>query len=276
MLRDEAITIGSFDFLESELLAEVYALALEEHGVEIERTFNLGPRELVQPALAAGLIEFVPEYSGTALQFMSLGEAEPRPDVDATHDALIDVLAGGSMAAMTPAPAQDANVFVVSRETADRYGLASLTDLRDAASNLTFGGPPECPVRPFCLLGLEEVYGVKFDRFIALDAGGPLTHQALRNGYVDVALLFTTDPELIGSDLVKLTDDLSLQPAENVTPIVRREVIAGWGPEFEQVVNDVSSRLTTSELRQLNARAAEGIEPSKVAQEWLTSWGYLP
>jgi osmoprotectant transport system substrate-binding protein len=126
------------------------------------------------------------------------------------------------------------------------------------------------------LLGLEEVYGVKFDRFIALDAGGPLTHQALRNGYVDVALLFTTDPELIGSDLVKLTDDLSLQPAENVTPIVRREVIAGWGPEFEQVVNDVSSRLTTSELRQLNARAAEGIEPSKVAQEWLTSWGYLP
>jgi osmoprotectant transport system substrate-binding protein len=276
VLRDEAITIGSFDFLESELLAEVYALALEEHGVEIERTFNLGPRELVQPALAAGLIEFVPEYSGTALQFMSLGEAEPRPDVDATHDALIDVLAGGSMAAMTPAPAQDANVFVVSRETADRYGLASLTDLRDAASNLTFGGPPECPVRPFCLLGLEEVYGVKFDRFIALDAGGPLTHQALRNGYVDVALLFTTDPELIGSDLVKLTDDLSLQPAENVTPIVRREVIAGWGPEFEQVVNDVSSRLTTSELRQLNARAAEGIEPSKVAQEWLTSWGYLP
>ena len=276
MLRDEAITIGSFDFLESELLAEVYALALEEHGVEIERTFNLGPRELVQPALAAGLIEFVPEYSGTALQFMSLGEAEPRPDVDATQDALIDVLAGGSTAAMTPAPAQDANVFVVSRETADRYGLASLTDLRDAASNLTFGGPPECPVRPFCLLGLEEVYGVKFDRFIALDAGGPLTHQALRNGYVDVALLFTTDPELIGSDLVKLTDDLSLQPAENVTPIVRREVIAGWGPEFEQVVNDVSSRLTTSELRQLNARAAEGIEPSKVAQEWLTSWGYLP
>jgi osmoprotectant transport system substrate-binding protein len=275
-LLDDAITVGSFDFLESELIAEIYALALEDHGFEVVRMAGLGPRELVQPALAAGLLEFVPEYAGTALQFMSLEESKPVPDVDATHNALVQALAGGPLVALAPSPAQDRNAFVVTRETADRYDLHAITDLMEVAPRLTFGGPPECPTRPFCLLGLEEVYGLRFGSFIALDAGGPLTHQALQNGYVDVALLFTTDPRLVGGALVELADDRRLQPAENVTPIVRHEVLDRRGPEFELLVNQVSGQMTTAGLRQLNARVAAGIDVSRVAREWISSHEFAP
>jgi osmoprotectant transport system substrate-binding protein len=275
-LLDSAITVGSFDFPESELLAEIYSIALEHHGFEVRRMARLGPRELVQPALAAGLLEFVPEYSGTALQFISLGESEPAPDAGATHEALVKALAGGPLVALAPSPAQDRNAFVVTRETADRYGLTAITDLMEVAPRLTFGGPPECPTRPLCLLGLEDVYGLRFGGFIALDAGGPLTHHALQNGYIDVALLFTTDPLLIGGDLVELTDNRRLQPAENVTPIVRNEVLERVGPDFEVFVNRVSRQITTARLRQLNARVAAGRDVSEVAREWISSHDLTP
>jgi osmoprotectant transport system substrate-binding protein len=275
-LGDDAITIGSFDFGESELLAEIYALALEDKGFKIERMFGLGPRELVQPALADGLLEFVPEYSGTALQFLSVDESKPASDVEATHDALTRALTGSPLVAMTPAPAQDANAFVVTRETSQRYGLATISDLEEVAPELTFGGPPECPTRPFCLLGLEQVYGLRFAHFLPLDAGGPITHQALRDGHVDVALLFTTDPGLIRRDLVVLADDRRLQPAENVTPLVRREVLDRWGSDFEKIVDAVSTQMTTRDLRALNAELAEGIDPSTVAHKWLLLEGSGP
>jgi osmoprotectant transport system substrate-binding protein len=276
VLVDDAITVGSFDFPESELLAEIYALALEDRGFEVERMAGIGPREVVQPALAAGLLEFVPEYSGTALQFVTLGKSKPVPDVDTTHDALVKALAGGPLVALEPSPAQDKNAFVVTRETADKYRLEAISDLREVAPKLTFGGPPECPTRPFCLPGLEKVYGLRFGSFISLDAGGPLTHDALQNDYVDVALLFTTDPQLVGGNLVELIDDRRLQPAENVTPVVRREVIVRGGPELKAVVNHVSGQITTATLRQLTARAAAGIDVSRVAREWITAQDLEP
>jgi osmoprotectant transport system substrate-binding protein len=276
-LGDDAITIGSFDFDESELLAEIYAVALENAGFEVKRMFRLGPREIVQPALADGLIEFVPEYSGTALQFLSLNRSEPTPDVEGTHAALSRALAGTPLVALAPAPAQDANAFVVSRRISDRFGgLDAISDLEEMAPTLTLGGPPECPTRPFCLRGLEEVYDLRFDHFLALDTGGPITRQALRDGHADVALLFTTDPGLESSDLVVLADDRRLQPAENVTPLVHREVLNRWGTELEQVVNAVSSQMTTADLRGLNAQVAEGLKVSTVARRWFLSEGIRP
>jgi osmoprotectant transport system substrate-binding protein len=275
-LHDDAITIGSFDFGESELIAEIYALALEDKGFRIERMFGLGPRELVQPALADGLLEFVPEYSGTALQFLSLNKGKPASDVDGTHAALTQALTGSPLVAMAPAPAQDANAFVVTRATSQRHGLATISDLQEVAPDLTFGGPPECPTRPFCLLGLEQVYGLRFGNFLPLDASGPITHQALRDRYVDVALLFTTDPGLLSRDFVVLADDRRLQPAENVTPLVRHEVLARWGPEFEEIVDGVSRQMSTRVLRSLNAQVVEGMDPSIVAHKWLSSEGAEP
>ncbi len=268
-LGDEAITVGSFNFAESELLAEIYSEALEGGGFRVRRAFDLGPREFVAPALAQGLLELVPEYAGTALLFSSLGDRHPTADVNATHDGLVRALAKRHVTALAPAPAQDANTFVVSRATADRYGLRTLSDVAKVASRLTFGGPPECPSRQQCLLGLEQVYGLTFKEFVRLDAGGPITRQALEDGYVDMALLFTTDPATARGQLVELVDDRSLQPAENVIPLVRTEAVAQFGTDMVNVVDAVSARLTTATLTSLNAQVESGKSTAEVAAGWL-------
>lgn len=272
-LRDGTVTVGAFDFAESELLGELYSQALEGEGLRVERAFGLGPREVVLPALESGLIELVPEYAGTALRFASLGTDSGASDVTSTQDELGRLMASHHVSVLASAPAQDANVFVVRRATAARFGLASLSDLASVADRLTFGGPPECPTRPFCLAGLERVYGVSFDEVVSLDAGGPLTKQALRTRVVDVALLFSTDPDTAGDDLVELVDDRRLQPAENITPLVRTETLERIGPSLRTAVDAVSALLTTETLRALNAEVAAGASVRAVAARWMRTEG---
>ena len=137
------------------MLAEIYSQALERGGYHVRRAFDLGPREFVAPALARGLVEFVPEYAGTALQFSSLGTRSATGNVRATAESLDRALEKHHVTALAPAPAQDANAFVVTRRTAVREHLRRLSDLAAVAPQLTFGGPPECPSRPQCLAGLE-------------------------------------------------------------------------------------------------------------------------
>jgi osmoprotectant transport system substrate-binding protein len=266
-LEDGAVTVGSFDFPESELLAELYSQALEASGADVERAFRLGPRELLAPAMAAGLIEMIPEYAGTALQFLSLGESSPTSAVGPTRQALIRALGDAPIVALAAAPAQNANALVVTRRTAERLDLDEISDLADAAPSLTFGGPPECPTRRFCLAGLEDVYGLHFRPFVALDVGGPLTREALERGDIDVALMFTTDPTT--DDFVVLRDDRHLQPAENVVPLVREEVVERWGDELVEAIDEVSTHLTTDALRAMNGAVAAGRSPADVAAEWL-------
>ena len=189
VLGDDAITVGSFDFPESVLLAELYSQALEDRGFRVERALGLGPREFVGPALHAGLIEFVPDYGGTAVAFFSAGAVAPNSDPASNHRALEGVVAGSTITALDAAPAENVNTFVVSEDTARRYGLTTLSDLAPVASELVLGGPAECATRQLCQVGLREVYGLQFADFVALEAGGPVTHQALSNGDVDVALL---------------------------------------------------------------------------------------
>jgi osmoprotectant transport system substrate-binding protein len=270
-LGDDAVTVASFNFGESEVLAEIYGQALERGGIPVRRAFHLGPREFVAPALAAGLVELVPEYAGTAVQFLSLGAVAPPHDATRAHDALVAKLDGSRVRALAAAPAEDANAFVVRRALAEREGWQKLSDLTAAAPRLTLGGPPECPTRPACLSGLEQTYGLRFEEFVPLDAGGPLTREALQNGDIDVAMLFTTDPAVGRDDLVELADDRNLQPAENVTPLVRQEVLDRWGAAAVPIIDDVSRRLTTDALRQLNQRLAAGTAVPVIATEWLTS-----
>src|SRR4051812_18381707 len=151
-LRDDAITVASFNFGESEVLAEIYSEALESGGYRVKRTFGLGTRELVTPALAQGLVEFVPEYAGTALAFLSLGHEHGTSDVASTHDRLAAAAAKDNLRVLQAAPAQDANAFVVTKGAASAGGLRRLSDLSATAGRLTLGGPPECPKRPQCLL----------------------------------------------------------------------------------------------------------------------------
>ena len=272
-LGDNAITVGSFDFAESELLAEVYSQALETGGYRVKRAFNVGPREFVAPALSRGLVELVPEYAGAALQFQSLGAQSSTADIGLTHNRLIRALAPSRVNALTPAPAQDANTFVVTRATAARERLRTLSDLTRVASRMALGGPPECPSRAQCLLGLERVYGMKFKQFVRLDTGGPVTRKALADGYVDVALLFTTDPAIERDGLVELIDDRKLQPSENVVPLLRREVVDRFGPQVVTLVDAVSARLTTAALTDLNAQVERGRSSAVVASEWLQKEG---
>lgn len=268
-VHDDAITVASFDFPESRLLAEVYGAALRSRDIPVELALGLGPRELVEPALARGLVELVPEYSGTALEFLSLGEVDPSADVATTHRALTETLSEGRLEALAPAPAQTANAVVVTRATADRHGLQTISDLAPIARELTFGGPPECPSRPFCLRGLRETYGLDFADFVSLDTGGPLTLEALTDSAVDVALLFTTDPRIVSDDLVPLVDDRGLQPSENVTPVVHRTVRSRFGPDTVALVDAVSARLTTAELQALNGRLAAGEHAEDIAKRWI-------
>ena len=160
--------------------------------------------------------------------------------------------------------------------TAARYGLRSITDLASVAPRLTFGGPPECPERTYCLQGLQKACGLHFKAFIPLDAGGPLTLQALRAGHIAVALLFTTDPNISAQHLVVLADDRALQPAENITPLVRRDVVARDGTRLLALINTVSARLTTGSLRSLDAQVVlDGRRPRSVAEGWLRAHGLL-
>jgi osmoprotectant transport system substrate-binding protein len=266
-LHDDAITVGSFDFPESELLGELYAQALERAGFEVRRAFDVGPRELLMPALQRGLVEVVPEYEGSALGFLG---GRPSADAAEEHGALLDALAARGLTALEPARAQDRNAFVVTAGTAARLDLRSLSDLRTDAGTLHFGGPPECQDRPLCLAGLRDVYGLRFASFTPLDAGGPVTLQALREGFVDVGLLFSTAAALNGNEFVQLIDDRRLEPSERVVPVIRGDLTARFGPAATDALDAASASITTGDLREMNAAVAAGTPVAVVASRWLT------
>jgi osmoprotectant transport system substrate-binding protein len=274
-LADDAVSVASFNFPESVLVAEIYAQAMEGAGFRVEREFGLGTRELVVPALAGGLVEFVPEYAGSALEFLA-GAGTSSADPETTHRALVAQLRKRGVDVLAASPAEDQNGFAVTSETAERYGLRTLSDLSSVAPDLVFGGPPECTRRPLCLLGLASTYDIGFDDVVALDAGGPLTVSALAGGVVDVALVFTSDGAIEKHGFVLLHDDRHLQPAENVTPVIRADTLARFGPELGRVVNAVSAALSTAELRTMNADVARGANPVDVAAEWISANGLSP
>lgn len=268
------ITVGSFDFPESAVLAYLYAGALSAKGYRASVLPDLGSRELVDPALMVGLIQLIPEYAGSALEFVSLGRAHATASVATTSRALASWMSRRGLVTAQPAAAQDSNAIVVTGATAARYRLRTISDLARVALRLVFGGPPECPERPYCLEGLEQTYGLQFRAFASLDAGGPLTRQALESGEIGVALLFTTDPAIQARHLVVLADDRSLQPAENVVPVLRRATADRYGAGLLAALNAVSARLSTPVLTALDAQVElNGRAPSAVADGWLREQG---
>jgi osmoprotectant transport system substrate-binding protein len=270
------IVIGSFDFSESRILAEIFGQALEDQGYPITRLENVASREVMEPALEQGFVDFVPEYQGTALTFLGLGREVPVAGTRETHRRLAEVLGDKGIAVLDYAPAENKNEVVVTEGTADRHRLKNISDLRTVASQLVIGGPPECPSRPLCLDGLQGTYGLRFKEFRPLDAGGPMTVAALEGGEIDVGILFTTSPAIPIRRLIVLEDDRSLQPSENIVPVVRREVADAHGKEFTELVNSITARLSTDTLRRLNQRVEIGGEaPAAVAHRWLLLQGLI-
>ena len=269
---DASITVASFNFGESALIGELYATALTRAGFPVDRQLRLGAREVVQPALHQGLVDLVPEYLGSALAFAAPGEPPVRDPMEA-RELLAAAYETHHISVLQHAPGQNRNGFVVTRATAEEHGLRALSDLIPVAAQLTFGGPAECPQRPLCLAGLEEVYELEFAAVEALDSGGPLTLAALGSGRVDVALLFTTNGALAGEELVLLEDDRGLQPAENVVPVLRTAITSAHGKEVVEVVERVTARLDEPTLVDLNRRLDRGEDHAAVASGWLAAHG---
>ena len=268
--RRPAIQLASFDFPESEILGQLYGQALAQHGFPVEQVVQLGAREVVAPALEQGKVDMVPEYLGSALNFLNDRDRVATADPGLTHARLEQAFAPRGVSVLAFAPAVDRNGFVVTGDLARRRGLVKLSDLAPLASQLTFGGPPECPQRPLCLQGLQDVYKLKFARFEAMPSRD-VTAAELKTGEIDVGMIDTTNPNLVkrGNDLVQLADDRRLQPAENVVPVIRREVVDAYGPSLVRLLNAVSAELTTTELTRLNLQVADGRSPADAASGWL-------
>ena len=266
--RRPVIQLASFDFPESEILGELYGQALGQHGFPVEQVVQLGSREVVGPALEQGKVDMAPEYLGSALNFLNDRDRIATADPALTHARLEQAFAPRGVSVLAYAPAQDRNGFVVTGDLARRHGLEKLSDLAPLASQLSFGGPPECPQRPLCLKGLQDLYELRFARFEAM-ASRAVTAGELDTGEIDVGMIETTDPHLIGTDLVQLEDDRRLQPAENVVPVLRRQVLDAYGPSLVRLCNAVSAQLTTTELTRLNLQVANGQPAAEAASGWL-------
>ena len=270
------VVVGSTNFAEQLLVAELYAQALEAKGYSITRKFNLGSREIVAPALASGQIDLYPEYLASYLTFLTNDPTKASSDPAKTYAALQEAAKAKNVTALQYAPAQDENGFVVTRATADKDKLSKIGDLAALNGQLVLGGPPECPTRPFCLQGLQKVYGLTFKDFKALDTGGPLTVAALKGGQIDVGELFTSDAAIQANGFVLLQDDKGLQLSDNLVPVVRSAIASQAPADFATTLNAVSAKLTTAELTGLNKQVGlDKQDPKPVAGAWLKAQGLV-
>jgi osmoprotectant transport system substrate-binding protein len=267
----ELIVVGvSGAFTENKLVAEMYAQVLERAGFRVERQFDLPSREVSQNALESGEIDLKPEYlSSLLLSLDPNARASDDPGDVARQDR--ELLRPRGITVLTPSPANDTNEFVANAQTARRFDLTTTSSLAPVAGRLIFGGPPECAQRPLCILGLHRVYGILFDDFEPLDAGGPKTVAALKDDEVQVGLLFSTDPSIEENGFVPLLDDRHLQNAENITPVVRSDKL---NDEVRGLLDAVSIRLSTENMTALVGKVViDGKSVQAVAGEFLAENG---
>ncbi len=263
---DEAagsIVVGSQAYYSNEIIAEIYAQALENAGHEVDRQFTIGEREAYMPEVESGAITLFPEYTGNLLQYLD-SETTAR-SADDVYAALEEALPDG-LTALDQAEATDQDSYTVTRAFADEHDLASIADLADVSGSLTLGGPPELAERPYGPSGLESVYGIEVD----FSATGDTTVEDLLAGTIDVANVFTADPRIQTEDLVVLEDPESLILASNVVPIASTAI----ADEIASTINEVSAALTPDALVALNVASSVDEKSSPdVAEEWLASNG---
>jgi osmoprotectant transport system substrate-binding protein len=273
-----SITVGAFNFTESQILAELYAGVLRTAGYEVDVVQSTN-REVLQPALEAGEVQVVPEYLGTFTEFLNLKVNGPDAAPAASNDEAATLTAARALAeplgisVLEPSPAQDVNAFAVSGAFAEETGITTLSELAawSADNDIVLGGPPECPQRPFCQVGLEEVYGMTIAEFVPLDAGGPLTKSALDQGSINLGLLFSSDGSIADRGFVVLEDDKGLQNVDNVVPAVLTSAVTDT---LTEALDGLSASMTTEDLIAMNlAVDFEREEPADVAAAFLQSKG---
>lgn len=248
-----AIKIGAQDFGESAILAEIYGQALEANGYEVEQVSVGGFREVLLAAFDNGEVNFSPEYAASMLEYLNDGAGEATGDADETVELLQTELESMDLLALEPAPAVDTNAFVVTKETSDELGLTKLSDLPADGGGLKLGAPQDCETNPFCLPGLERVYGVDLSGdFVPLESS--LVAESLAGGAVDVGVLFSTSGRIADEGWVLLEDDMGMLAADNVTPVVSQELFDAYGQELQDLIDEISAAIDTATLTELNKR----------------------
>jgi osmoprotectant transport system substrate-binding protein len=263
------VVVGSANFPENEVLAEVYALALKAKGVNVSTKLNIGAREVYYPQVQKGAITIIPEYNGTLLTV----EADPSSTAKTTADVDAALMAKlpSSLTVLNAAPAEDSDAITVTHATATKDHLKSIADLAPYAKDMVLGGPPEFKTRSDGIAGLKSTYGLTFKSFDPLDESGPITLSALTSGKVQAADVFTTTPQIITDKLVSLSDPKNNFAAQNVIPLVYKPALT---PTITSTLNAVSAKLTTAALLQLNVDVITNKQSyTTAAQNWLNSVG---
>ncbi len=269
---DNPVTVASFNFPESVILAEIYAQALEADGYKVERKLNLGSRELIFPELEAGNVDLLPEYLGSSL-VVGFGLDAPS-DTDSAVSALRTAFADLNMDVLDPAPGEDKNVFVVTQAFAAANGVSSVADLA-GAGDITLGGPPECENRDTCFQGLVNAYGLSNLSFESIQEGSARV-AALENGEIELSLLFSTQPVISVKGFVALDDNEGLIAPENIIPILSQELTEAFGDDVTSLLNSISEKITTEVLLELNGKVElDGESEADVAGTWLTDNGFI-
>lgn len=264
----EALVVGSQAYYSNEILAELYAQALEAGGFEVDRQLQIGQREVYMPELEAGKIDVFPEYTGNLLQYL-----DPETQVTESsevYDALAAALPDG-LSALDQSEAADQDSYVVTRDFAQQHDLIEIGDLA-GVEGLVLGGNSELETRPYGPAGLKSVYGVDVSFTPIEDSGGPLTVKALRSGQVQLVDLYSADPVFADGDLVVLDDPAGLFLASRVVPIVSERIDA----DAAKIINGVSAKLTADGLQQLGAQSVNDQMPAaKIAGAWLKDQGLV-
>jgi osmoprotectant transport system substrate-binding protein len=265
-----AVTVGSANFPENVVLAEIYAGALEAKGFEVSKKLNVGSREVLLPAMEKGEITVLPEYTGALLSFLTGGEATAK-DTEEQVSAITDALPQG-LAILEPSSAEDKDVVSCTPEVAEEYDLTTLEDLAPVSGEIVMGGPPEFAKRKgFGIDGLKRVYDIEFKQFRPLDVAGPLTVAALKDGKVDCANLFSTQSAIPENGFVTLEDTKQIVEGENVIPLISDEVDV---PELQETLDGVSGALDTEKLKELVKRVeVDKDDAATVADDFLSEEG---
>jgi osmoprotectant transport system substrate-binding protein len=259
------LVIGSANFYEDTLLAEIYALALQNKGVKVKTKLNIGSRETYFAGLKDGSIDLMPEYTGALLLYLNPKSNAVTPTQ--VYSALKKELPS-KLELLKMSPAQDSDSVVVTKQTAEKYHLKSIADLKPVAGQLVLGGPPEWKTRETGVPGLKKKYGVVFKSFKPEDEAGPLTKNALKHGVIDAANIFSTDPDIVKYGWVVLADPKHMLPASNVVPIINSGKLTDT---ISKTLDDISTRMDTDTLRSLDAKIVnDKQDPKSVAENWLS------
>ena len=270
-----SLKIGSKNFTEQKVLGEIYAQGLAAAGYTTSTDLNLGDQDTALAALKGGHIDAYPEYTGTALTaFFHKDAADLPTDPQGAYEQAKQLFAQEGLTAFPPTPFTDSNEVAVTKATADKYGLKSISDLSKVASKLTLYGTPECRKRMDCLLGLQKIYGLRFKKFVPV--APDQRHEVLQSGRADVSIVYTTDPQIKRNGEVLLEDDKGMFPPYNSTLIMKDATAQKAGADLAKTIDALQKPLTDEAMQELDARVdLDKEQPADVAKQYLSETGLV-